>query len=72
MKDIWKIKMLLLPKRRKSDEIAKGHFSKITETARWEPPRKVVHSEHLIVHSISKAGYVTSVLAIVRTELRAR
>ena len=30
-------------------------------------------SEHSIaIHSISKAGYVTAVLAIVRTELRAR
>ena len=47
--------------------IAKGNFSKITETARWQPPQKAVYSEH----SISKAGYVTAVLAIVRTELRA-
>ena len=51
----------------------KGHFSKITGTARWEPPQKAAYSEHSIaIHSISKAGYVTAVLAIVRTELRAR
>ena len=44
-------------------------FSKITETARWESPRKAAYSEHSIaIHSISKAGYVTTVLAIVRTE----
>ena len=43
----------------KCDEIAKGHFSKIT------------NSKHSIaIHSISKA--VTAVLSIVRTELRAR
>ena len=62
-----------LLKRKKSGEIAKGHFSKITETARWEPPQKGAYSEHSIaIHSISKAGYVTAVLAIVRAELRAR
>ena len=34
---------------------------------------KVAYSEHSIaIHSISKAGYVTAVLAIVRSELRAR
>ena len=68
MKHIWKNKRLFLPKRRKCDEIAKGHFSKSTETARWELPRKAAYSEH----SISKAGYVIAVLAIVRTELGAR
>ena len=37
------------------------------------PPRKATNSEHSIaIHSISKAGYVTAVLAIVCTELRAR
>ena len=49
-------------------------FSKITETAHshWEPLRKAVYSEHSIaIHSISKAGFVTAALAIVRTELRA-
>ena len=35
--------------------------------------RKAAYSEHSIaIHSISKAGYVTAVLAIVRTEFRAR
>ena len=54
-------------------EKAKGNFSKITETARWEPPRKPAYSEHSIaIHSISMAGYVISVLGIVRAELCAR
>ena len=49
----------------------KGHIKKITETARWEPPRKAVYSEHSIaIHSISKADYVTALLAIIRTEFR--
>ena len=63
----------LCQKGEKCDENAKGHFSKITKTARWEPPRKAAYSEYSIaIHSISKAGYVTTVLAIVRTELRAQ
>ena len=45
----------------------KDTFFFFTETARWEPPRKAAYSEH----SISKAGYVTALLAIVHTELRA-
>ena len=61
-------KGLLLSKRRKCGEIAKGNFSKITETARWEPPRKMAYSEHSI---FSMAGYVTAIMAIVRAELRA-
>ena len=57
----------------KCGEIAKGHFSKITETAHWEPPRKAAYSElSIAIHSISKADYVTAVLAIVRAELRAQ
>ena len=73
MKHIWKLKGCFYQTGEKCDEIAKGHSSKITETARWEPPWKAVYSEHSIaIHSISKAGYVTAVLAIVRTELRAR
>ena len=57
----------------KCGKIAKGNFSKITETARWKPPQKAPYSEHSIaIHSISKAGYVTAVLAIVRAELCAR
>ena len=73
MKHISKILRLLCQKGEKCDEIVKGHFSKITETARWEPPRKAAYSEHSIaIHSISKAGYVTTVLAIVRTKIRAR
>ena len=72
MKHIWKIKRLLLPKRKKCDEIAKGHTSNFTETARCEPPWKAVYSElSIAIHSTSKAGYVTTGLAIVRTELRA-
>ena len=68
-----KLKDYFCQKGEKWDEIANGHFSKITETARWEPPRKAAYSEHSIaVHSLSKAGYVTAVLAIVRTDLCAR
>ena len=49
----------------------KGHLKKITETAHWEPPRKAAYSEHSIaIRSISKAGYVTTVLAIIRAVLR--
>ena len=59
--------------KKKIGDIAKGNFSKITETAHWEPPRKGTYSEHSIaIHSITKAGYVSAVLAIVRAELRAR
>ena len=44
-----------------------------SQTARCEPPRKAVYSElSIAIHSTSKAGYVTTGLAIVRTELRAR
>ena len=39
MKQIWKMIRLLLEKGEKRNEIAKGHFSKIIETARWQPPR---------------------------------
>ena len=46
----------------------KGHFSKITENAPWESPRKAAYSEH----SILKVGYVTAILTFVPTELRAR
>ena len=57
----------------KSLKVTFQKSSKISETARGEPPRKAAYSEHSIAfHSISKAGYVTAVLAIVRTELRAR
>ena len=51
-------------------KLQNGHFSKITETACWEPPRKNI--QYIAIHSISKAGYVTAVLAIVCTEVRAR
>ena len=72
MEHIWNIKRLLLPKWRKYDEIATGYFSKMTATARGEPPRKVVNSElSKGIHSTSNAGYVTAVLTIVRIELRA-
>ena len=48
-----------------------GHFSKIKETAHWEPPQKAAYSEHSIaIHSILMAGYVTAVLAFVRAEPR--
>ena len=32
-------------------------FSKITETARWEPPRKAAYYISIAVHSVSKASY---------------
>ena len=39
-------------------------------TAHWEQPRKASHSEYSIaIHSVSVAGYVTAVLAIVCAEL---
>ena len=38
MKHIWKLKEMYLLKRRICSKIAKGHFFKVTETARWEPP----------------------------------
>ena len=34
--------------------------------------RPLIQNIQLAIHSISEAGYVTAVLAIVRTELRAR
>ena len=65
-----KSKGCFLSKRRKCIEIAKGNFSKTTETALWETPRKAAYSDHSIaIHSFSKAGYVTAELAIVRAEL---
>ena len=49
----------------KSGEIAKGNFSKITETPCWEPPRKGAYLEHSkVIHSISKVGYATAVLGV--------
>ena len=39
------------------DEVAKGQFFKIIETACWEPLWKAGYKEHSkAVHSISKAG----------------
>ena len=65
MKHIWKIKGWFCQKGEKCDEIATGHFSKITETARCEPPWKAVYSElSIAIHLTSKAGYVTTGLAI--------
>ena len=67
MKHIWKIKGCFCQKGQKWGEFAKGNFSKITETAHWEPPRKAAYWNHSIaIHSISMAGYVTTVLALVR------
>ena len=58
MKHIWKLEDYFCRKGEKCDEIAKGHFKKITENAHWEPPRKAAYSEHSIaIHSISKAGH---------------
>ena len=71
MKPIWEIKRLLLPKRRIMQWNSKGKFSKITETALWEPPWKAAYS--IAIHSISIAGYhVTAILAFIRSELCAR
>ena len=48
-------------------------FQKSQKLLAENSPRKAAYSEHSIaIHSISKAGYVTAVLAIVRTELCAR
>ena len=41
----------------------------LAENLRERPP---IQNISIAIHSISKAGYVTAVLAIVRTELRAR
>ena len=63
MKHIWKIRGCFCQKGEKSGEIAKGHFSNITETACREFPRKAAYSKHsIVIHSISKAGYVTAIL----------
>ena len=75
MKNIWKIKQLLVSNKEKIRvEITKSNFFRKSQKLLTErAPRKAAYSEHSIaIHSISKAGYVTAVLAIVRTELRAR
>ena len=41
----------------------------LAENLHERPP---IQNISIAIHSISKAGYVTAVLAIVRTELRAR
>ena len=41
----------------------------LSENLHERPP---IQNISIAIHSISKAGYVTGVLAIVRTELRAR
>ena len=51
----WKI-YFCCHKGEKCDEIAKGHFSKITETARWEPPRKAAYTEHFNSYSFNFKG----------------
>ena len=73
MKHISKLKDCFCQKWENCDEIAKGHSKKITENARRESPWKAADSEHSIaIHSISKVGYVTAVLAFVCTELHAQ
>ena len=53
--------------------ITKGNFSKIAETAHRASSTEVAYSEHSIaIHSISMAGYVNAVRAIVCFELPAR
>ena len=54
-------------------EIAIGNFSKITETAHGASFTEAAYSEHSItIHSISMAGYVTTVPPFVCGELPAR
>ena len=44
-----------------------------SDTAHREPPQKAAYSEHaMAIHSISMAGYVTTLLAFVCAELRGR
>ena len=48
-------------KRKKCCEIAKGHISKIEETAHRASSTEAAYSQHSIaIHSISMAGYVTA------------
>ena len=57
----------------KLGEIAKGHFSKIAETAHQASSTEAAYSEHSIaIHSISMAGYVTPVPAFVCVKLPSR
>ena len=71
-KNIWKNKSLIVSKRRKCGEIAKGHFLKIAETAHRVSSTEAAHSERSIaIYSISMAGYVTPIPASVSGELPA-
>ena len=50
-----------------------GHFLKIAETAHQASSTEAAYSEHSIaIHSISMAGYVNAVRAIVCFKLPAR
>ena len=71
-KNMWKTKVCLCQKGEKC-EIAKGHFSKITETVHRARSMEAAYSEHSIaVHSISIAGYVIPVPAFVCGKLPGR
>ena len=67
-------KVALFKKEKNSVTKQKVIFQKSQKLlAEFEPPQKPAYSEHSIaIHSISMAGYVISVLGIVRAELCAR
>ena len=72
-KNIRKTQDLLASKRRKYCLITKGHFSKIAETAHQASSTETAYSwSSKAIHSISMAGYVNTVRAIVCSELPAR
>ena len=65
---------MLSSKGEKCGEIAKDNFVKITETARWELPRKAAYSEHSKLYSFNFNGgliNVTTASAFVRGKLEA-
>ena len=75
MKHIWKIKKIAFAKKEKN--VMKSQKVTFKKSQKMLPEnlhdRKAAYSKHSIaIHSISKAGYVTTILAIVRTELRAQ
>ena len=65
-KDLYLCKRFDCVKKEKNVEKSQGNFSKITENAHWASTTEAAYSEHLIaIHSISMAGYVTTILAFV-------
>ena len=69
---IWSIKRMLLPKRRKMWWNRKRSHFRNHRNCSLRTSTKCCLFRTFDCYSISKAGYVTTVLAIVRTELRDR